>query len=124
MRYDMKKYSRILSLFAFFLCIFLPLFLSDGAVAQINPNKPDCDSKDPICNVCVDNRPEFTPKNPGEALVTSIFSIVNGILDTMERSFYGGIINNPTFQEIIGVSFIMYIAFYGVMILFNLATHR
>jgi len=57
-------------------------------------------------------------------MIQQIFNIINKIINKIESTFYSGIVGSTAFQQIMGTAFILYMVVYGIMITFNLASHR
>lgn len=126
MKWNFRLRTVIVALFV--LCV---LLVSQGAVAAPTPGSNACNSTDAICNICVNNDTGNFPDptsvgttDLGGYMIGQIFAIINTVLAKIEKTFYSGIVNNAGFQQIVGVAFIMYLTFFGVMLTFNLASYR
>jgi type IV secretory pathway VirB6-like protein len=132
----MKIYAGFFSLMLVLAVMTLSFAVADNASAQlVNPGDntgAGCNADLTVagstkCNACVNDTTafsQFSSQNLGQGMVAQMFAIINQILQTIEATYYNGIVNNTDFQEIIGASFILYVGFYGMMIMFNLASYR
>ncbi len=60
----------------------------------------------------------------GADIVLNVFNTVNGIMGSMAQNFYNGVIQNSNYQDAINSLFILYVTIYGVLIMFNMASHN
>jgi type IV secretory pathway VirB6-like protein len=60
---------------------------------------------------------------PGYTIVKAVFDAVNTLLSKMGSVMYTKLVQNASFQTVIGVLMGLYVSVYGVMILFNIAPH-
>lgn len=60
----------------------------------------------------------------GYDIINGVFEAVNVVMRNMSQIFYNNIIQNPNFQGALNAIAIMYVAVYGVMIMFGLAPFR
>ncbi len=96
-----------------FIALLMPLLItSTPAMADFG--------QDSICgrNIAV---PTTTP---GVDIVRTVFKTIEAVLNSIGKTMYKGIVDNTSFQTVLGTSLSLYVALYGIMIMLNLAPLR
>jgi type IV secretory pathway VirB6-like protein len=102
------------------LFISTPAFASSGSAC----NSPGSGgSGGGNCDNCINS---FMYQNiaSGNAIITAMFTTIDNVLTNVEYSFFNGIVGNTTFQQVIGTGMVLYVAMYGMMIMFNLSSYK
>lgn len=76
-----------------------------------------------ICDSCISSS-VYNNLFAGNEVINAMFTGINNVLNTVEYSFFNGIINGTGFQAVIGTAVLMYIAMYGLVIMFNITSYR
>ena len=75
------------------------------------------------CNSCISSQ-MFLNIFSGQEIITAMFTDIDNVLNTVEYDFYHGIITAAGFQEAIGAAIVIYVAIYGLMIVFGISSYR
>jgi len=60
----------------------------------------------------------------GVFIITTVFKDINGIMATITSTFYTAVVTNPNYINAVNSLILLYITVYGIMIMFNMASHR
>jgi hypothetical protein len=60
----------------------------------------------------------------GVYMIQGIFNAVNQIMNQMAQRFFDGVISNQAYKSAVDSVVLLYITVYGIMIMFNIASHR
>jgi type IV secretory pathway VirB6-like protein len=107
---------------AVFKSLLLPLALIALLLLSFSPEAFAAPSSDVNNNGCTIDPP--SPTATGQNIITAVFSVITNIMQSVAQTFYTNIVTQPTFQHIVVAMVVLYLAIYGLMISFSMASIR
>jgi type IV secretory pathway VirB6-like protein len=102
---------------------FAPMALASGGGTSGLCSQNGSNGAYSLCNACVSSS-VYNNLFSGNEIINTMFTGINKALDTVEYSFFNGIINGTGFQAVVGTAVLIYVAMYGLMIMFNITSYR
>jgi len=67
---------------------------------------------------------QIAGQGAGVDIINGIFAAVDAIMGGIAERFYRAVVQNPDYQAAVNSLIVLYVAIYGIMLLFNLASHK
>lgn len=120
----MKKYS--LPFVCLMMTALMAVILSNNAFAAqecVNTLEPGLQQQANTPPTAGGNN-QLTGQGAGVDIINGIFGAVDAIVAGIAQTFYTAVVQNPDYIAAVNSLIVLYVAVYGIMLLFNMASHK